>query len=53
MSEPVPPGHGEPENVGAIPGDYCLCGYPVWDVKRPGRCPKCGRSLEGGDDAAR
>lgn len=27
--ELIPPGHGEPRNVGARPGDYCHCGRPI------------------------
>lgn len=33
LSDPIPPGHGEPENVGASPSDLCdRCGRPSVDT---------------------
>jgi hypothetical protein len=38
-SDPLPPFCGEPVNVGARPGDYCECGFPVCERLV---CPNCG-----------
>jgi hypothetical protein len=41
LRDPTPPSHGEPENVGAIPGDYCpRCGFPTAGDDECERCCK-------------